>query len=123
MVDQEEERRKEVSFAQRRRQYLPRLDLELDLRRLIRNTLSLIQFCSYCVAAKAHSSLQQLIDENFDQEEAKFFSASDAELERILEFYEQREKEMKDRFTVLARQLKEVSICLSSLKGWNLREH
>lgn len=65
------------------------------------------------MASKAQSSLQQLISENFDESEAQFFSAASDELERILEFFDNREKEMKDRFTVLARQLKEVS-CLSS---------
>lgn len=62
------------------------------------------------LTGRSGSSLQDLISENFDQSEAQVFSAASNELERVLDFFDKREEEIKDRFAVLARQLKEVSL-------------
>lgn len=54
-------------------------------------------------------SLQELILANFDDQEAKFFSACDAELERIVNFYEVQEHQAATKYAQLARQLKELA--------------
>ncbi|CDR98684.1 hypothetical protein, partial [Sporisorium scitamineum] len=55
------------------------------------------------------SSLKELISANFDDQEAQFFSACDAELERIVAFYEAQEQEAAIKYTQLARQLEELA--------------
>ncbi|TKY89062.1 hypothetical protein EX895_001593 [Sporisorium graminicola] len=57
----------------------------------------------------APQSLKELISTNFDHEEAQFFSACDAELERIVAFYEAQEQEAALKYTQLARQLEELA--------------
>lgn len=54
-------------------------------------------------------NLDSVISDNFDSQEGIFFEALDSELERVVSFYEQREKEMASRYEMLARQLKELS--------------
>ncbi|SJX64382.1 related to putative phosphate transporter 1 [Sporisorium reilianum f. sp. reilianum] len=54
-------------------------------------------------------SLKELISTNFDEQEAQFFSACDAELERIVAFYEAQEQEAAVKYTQLARQLQELA--------------
>ncbi|SPO47232.1 related to putative phosphate transporter 1 [Moesziomyces antarcticus] len=54
-------------------------------------------------------SLQELIDTHFDDEEAKIFSACNAELERIVTFYEAQEHEAARKYAQLVRQLTELA--------------
>lgn len=49
------------------------------------------------------------MDENFDDEERKFFGALDAELERIVDFFEAKESEMHKKYELLTRQLRELA--------------
>ncbi|EST09069.1 EXS, C-terminal [Kalmanozyma brasiliensis GHG001] len=58
---------------------------------------------------EAPQSLQQLIVAHFDDQEAKFFSVCDAELERIVKFYEVQEHQAATKYAQLARQLKELA--------------
>ena len=55
------------------------------------------------------ADLVQVVEQNFDHEERKFFGALDTELARIVQFYEEREAEYAARFELITRQLKEVS--------------
>ncbi|SPC61882.1 related to putative phosphate transporter 1 [Ustilago sp. UG-2017b] len=55
------------------------------------------------------STLSELISTHFDSEESKLFSACDAELERIVAFYEAQEASAAKQFTQLARQLQELA--------------
>ncbi|KAK0522883.1 Xenotropic and polytropic retrovirus receptor 1 [Tilletia horrida] len=54
-------------------------------------------------------NLSQIIEENFDDEEAKIFLALESEMHRVIQFLEAREKQALDRFEVLAVQLQELA--------------
>lgn len=54
-------------------------------------------------------TLEELIREEFDPEERKIFSATDAELEKVVSFYAAREMDAAHKYTQLARQLKELA--------------
>ncbi|GAC98206.1 hypothetical protein PHSY_005795 [Pseudozyma hubeiensis SY62] len=54
-------------------------------------------------------TLQDLIAANFDDQEAKLFFACDAELERIVDFYEAQEHSAAKKYSQLARQLQELA--------------
>lgn len=58
---------------------------------------------------EAPESLQELIVANFDDQEAKLFLACDAELERIVDFYEAQEHSAAKKYMQLARQLEELA--------------
>lgn len=58
---------------------------------------------------KAPSTLDELISQYFDNEEAKMFSACNAELERIVAFYEAQEQEAHKKYSQLVRQLQELA--------------
>ncbi|KAK0564716.1 Xenotropic and polytropic retrovirus receptor 1 [Tilletia horrida] len=55
------------------------------------------------------TTLNQIIEENFDEEEAKIFLALDSEITRVIAFLEAREKQALERFEVLAWQLQELA--------------
>lgn len=70
------------------------------------------------------SSLQELISVYFDREEAKFFSACDAELERIVAFYETQEQQAAKKYAQLARQLKELAEHRREFRAkYNISDH
>ncbi|PWN43947.1 EXS-domain-containing protein [Ceraceosorus guamensis] len=58
---------------------------------------------------KHRVSLDQLIADNFDNQESKFFSALEFEHTRIVDFFEARENEAHKKFELLARQLRELA--------------
>ncbi|KAL9939129.1 hypothetical protein V8E36_001942 [Tilletia maclaganii] len=54
-------------------------------------------------------NLNQIIEETFDDEEAKIFLALESEIQRVISFLEAREKQALERFEVLALQLQELA--------------
>ncbi|SPO28825.1 related to putative phosphate transporter 1 [Ustilago trichophora] len=77
--------------------------------RLLPRTASSGRISTRSIKDDPPQSLQELISTYFDDEEAKIFSACNAELDRIVTFYEAQEQEAAKKYTQLARQLKELA--------------